>query len=426
MPAATDSERRYERAGLLEGTEGQERTARIDLLERLEHQGATVEDLKKAVDEDRLVLMPAQMVLAGEARYTFAEVAEQAGIDPELLRSFRGAFGLPREVGEGPMADDEALETARTLQRFLDAGVPPDDLLAASRVLGGAAERSADAILGLVGGHLLQPGDTERDLGLRYAEAAEELLPLAGPLHQFMLRLHLLERLRYEALGQAERSSGELPGARPTSVAFADLVGFTKLGERLPVDELSRVAGRLEELASGAAESPVRLVKTLGDGVLLSAREPAPLLGALFQLLEAVEAEDEDFPQLTIGVSHGPVLARAGDLYGGTVNLASRVGEVARPGTILATSEVRDEAGDHGYHFSSIKARRFKGLKDKVDLFRVRREREDRRERSDSDSDSGSDESSDRADATRSPQEARRTAESAARKVLPNASARSS
>ena len=72
------------------------REARRELLEELAADGVPLEDLRKAVEEDRLALLPVERVLEGEGRrYTAAEVAERAGADEEVLRRNRLALGLP-------------------------------------------------------------------------------------------------------------------------------------------------------------------------------------------------------------------------------------------------------------------------------------------------------------------------------------------
>ena len=83
------------------------------------------------------------------------------------------------------------------------------------------------------------------------------------------------------------------------------------------------------------AEPPVRLVKTIGDAAMLASPEPEPLLGATLALIEAADAEGEDFPQLRAGAALGQALLRAGDWFGRPVNLASRITSVARPGSLL-------------------------------------------------------------------------------------------
>ena len=67
----------------------------------------------------------------------------------------------------------------------------------------------------------------------------------------------------------------DLPGSREVAVCFADLVGFTRLGEEVAPEELGHLAARLEALAADAAEPPVKLVKTIGDAAMLTAPEPS-------------------------------------------------------------------------------------------------------------------------------------------------------
>ena len=155
-------------------------------------------------------------------------------------------------------------------------------------------------------------------------------------------------------------------------MCFADLVGFTRLGEEVPPDELSRLAVRLEALASDAAEPPVRLVKTIGDAAMLTSPEAGPLLEAALDLVDAAEAEGGDFPQLRAGAALGPALLRAGDWFGRPVNLASRITAIARPGSVLAEREMREAVPD-AYGWSYAGERRLKGIREPVRLFRARK-----------------------------------------------------
>ena len=124
-------------------------------------------------------------------------------------------------------------------------------------------------------------------------------------------------------------------------------------------------------MATSAVEPPVTLVKAIGDAVLLVAPEPAPLLRSALALVAAADDEGQQFPQLRVGVASGPALRRAGDWYGRSVNLASRVTNVARPGSVLATREVRDAAREE-FHWSFAGDRRLKGVSGAVPLYRAR------------------------------------------------------
>jgi adenylate cyclase len=118
-------------------------------------------------------------------------------------------------------------------------------------------------------------------------------------------------------------------------------------------------------------DPPVRFVKTIGDAAMLVSPEPEALLDATLALVAAADAEGEHFPQLRAGVALGPALARAGDWYGRPVNLASRITTVARPGSVLATRELRDAAAE-AYRWSSAGARSFKGISGSTRLYRAR------------------------------------------------------
>jgi adenylate cyclase len=219
---------------------------------------------------------------------------------------------------------------------------------------------------------MLSAGDTERDLGMKLAEAANALGPVMGQELEYTFKLHLREIVRNEIVTRAERVTGELPGSESVNVCFADLVGFTKLGEQLPPEEIGRVAGRLTQLAADVVEPPVRLVKTIGDAAMLVSQEAESLVHTAITLVRAADDAGEDFPQLRSGVASGEAIARGGDWYGRPVNVASRVCSVARPGSVLCTAGVHEVTEDE-FRWSFAGRRRLKGVKEPVPLFRARR-----------------------------------------------------
>jgi adenylate cyclase len=363
----------FEAEGLLDGVEGEEaREARLELLRNLADEGVPVEELRAAVAENRLVLLPVERVLSGEGRrYTREEVSEEVGLDVELLiRVWRALGQAEVPPGEATFTEED-LEAARAVKRFLDAGIPEERVLELSRSMSQATMGVARAVGEAFAEAALEPGVSESELALRYAAGTRELLPLLDETTRHMLHLHLRERARNAVIGQAEIASGQLAGAETIAVCFADLVGFTKLGERLPSEELGSVAGRLAELAADAAEPPVRMVKTIGDAAMLVSDEADPLVQAALRLVEAADAEGEAFPSVHAGLARGEALPRGGDWYGRPVNLASRITDFARPGSVVADAEVR-EAADGDYDWSRIGRRRLKGIKGNVELFRVR------------------------------------------------------
>lgn len=362
----------FEAEGLLDGVEGEARQARLQLLEQLHGEGCTLEELKEAVASHRLTLLPVERAVAGDGpRYTAREIAEIADIDLEMLLRFRAALGIPVPDPDQHLGTDADVEAARAMKRFLELGLPEAGMLQVARTIGMGTARIAEANRELIIRTLTQPGDTERDVALRFAAAAEYMLPLAGPTVVYALQAHLLEQIRRDVIGATDLASGEVGGTIDLTVCFADLVEFTRLGEEIAPEELGMVAGRLEEMASAVAEPPVRLVKTIGDAVMLVSTESEPMVAAALQLIAAAEAEGQQFPWLRAGIASGPILPQSGDYYGRAVNLASRLTNVARPGSAVLDEATKEIAGD-GFDYSYVGERRLKGLDYRVKIFRAR------------------------------------------------------
>jgi adenylate cyclase len=357
----------FDAEGLLDGTD--DREARLELLRTLEKEGFTLAELREAAARNRLALLPVERVLAGDGKlYTREELAEETGLDPDFLDAAAHALGVPiREPGERAITEEE-MELSRSAKVLLDAGLPPEAFLELTAVMSRSMASIAASFTTNFGEALLQPGDTERDLGLRYAEALRNLGPLAAPTLEQMFNLRLREQMREAVVTQAELETGHLAGSQPVTVGFVDIVGFTQLGEDVAPDEVGNVIRQFERVVGDAVEPPVRLVKTIGDAAMLVAPEPAPVVDAVVGL---VERSRDEAPLLRGGVASGEALPRAGDWYGRPVNLAARLTSFARRGSVVTSKDVRDAVGG-GYNWSEAGSRRFKGVRGNVDVFRVR------------------------------------------------------
>jgi adenylate cyclase len=358
--------------GLLDGLEGKQRAERIVLLQELVAEGVPLSELRRSTASGTILYLPADRVIVNARRYTSAEVSELTGIDEEFLVRMRRAMGLPIPDRDEAVYSEAEVETTRNLHVARAAGISDEELLDLMRVLGRGLSQVAELLRAVPLKLVLQPGMSESELAQEYARAAEQLYPLVDPLVSNVLALHMRHATQSTVVSELERSGGQLPGSRPVGVSFADLVGFTRLGEEVPPDELGRLALRLEALAAEAARAPVRLVKTIGDAAMLASPEAEPLLDATLTLIDAAEAEGEYFPQLRAGAAFGMALPRAGDWYGRPVNLASRITGVARPGSLLVERELRESASD-AYRWSFAGERRLKGVREAVALFRARR-----------------------------------------------------
>lgn len=356
-----------EASGLLDGLDGRDREAREDLLRGLLERGATLKELKAAVAEDRLVLLPVERVLGG--RLTAAEVAERSGVPAEQLRRVWRALGFAVPDHDEPAFTEDDVAAAQSLKAFLDAGLPEDSLLEIARVLGEGTARLSSTITGAFANTFLEPGDTERDVALRFAAMAKQLLPLMSPVLGAALAGHVREAARRGIIGRTERERGQMATAEDVVICFADLVGFTSLGGELGAQELGMVARRLGELATEVSSPTVRLIKTIGDAAMFISTDPGATVSAALELVEAFS--EADLPALRAGIASGPAWTRAGDWFGQSVNLASRVTGAARPGSVLCTREVRDAARE-AFHWSSAGRHKLKGVSGPTPLYRAR------------------------------------------------------
>ncbi len=362
-----------ETSGLLDGLEGEARTERAELIHWLLERGVRAEQIRATPAP---MLLGSRRAIGDDGVYVSArEAAAKAGVDLELFERIQRAMGLPRvddpDAAVFLRADAEA---AKFTREFLAAGIDADELVQITRLLGDGLARAAEAMRYAALAAVMRPGVTE----LEIAQASEVLVgnvaPLLGPMIEEVLLLQLRHAIETEAVNATERAEGQhLPGARMVTIGFADLVGFTGLGEALPPEDLERLSQRLADLTRDVAVGPVRFIKTIGDEVMLVSPDPAPLLDAVLQLVDAAESDD-GFPRLRVGVASGMAVSREGDWFGSPVNLAARVTGAARPGSVLVAEATREAIGDdERFTWSFAGAKHLKGIKPDVKAFRARR-----------------------------------------------------
>ncbi len=371
--ADESASQRFESSELLDGLEGDARVERAELIDWLSERGFTEEEIRG--EASPMLLASRRVIGGGGARVAARQVSDETGIELDLLQRLQRAMGLAAVDDPDAevllRADAEAAGFAR---RFIDIGIAPDEIVLITRVLAEGLARAAEVMRYAALAAVARPGMTELEIARGSEALVREASPLLGPMIQSMLLVQLRHAMETEAISASERAEGVvLPGARLITVAFADLVGFTRLGEVVPPEDLEQLATRLADLARDVADPPVRFIKTIGDEVMLVSTDPAALLDAVLELVEAADSDD-GFPRLRVGMATGMAVSRAGDWFGGTVNLASRVGAVARPGSVLLSESARDAVGEaDGFAWSYAGSRHLKGIKDSVRLFRARR-----------------------------------------------------
>ncbi|MBT0767996.1 adenylate/guanylate cyclase domain-containing protein [Kineosporia sp. J2-2] len=255
------------------------------------------------------------------------EVARRVGVSRLSARKLWRALGFPG-------VDDEEVVFNDTDRKALDqvVGMVRRDLIdeetaiACARALGQTTDRlvswQVEALLEYLASR--SPGGAPEDP----LKLIEQLTPELEELLVYSFRRQLAA-----TISRLDASSGR-PAAEVT-VCFADLVAYTRLSRRLPRRDLSRLVQRFEGLASDVVTAGGgRVIKTVGDEVLFIA--PEAMTGALIALsISARMADDDLVPDVRVGMVHGPVLRSLGDVYGTTVNLASRLTSLAEPGTVI-------------------------------------------------------------------------------------------
>jgi adenylate cyclase len=185
---------------------------------------------------------------------------------------------------------------------------------------------------------LMSTGDSVLDAD-EFARQAEASIPAMTRLLEYVWRRHLQAATRRAML---HRTRGVDEGVRPVmAVGFADMVGFTVLSQHLGDEELAAVVARFEELAHDTVVAlGGRVVKMIGDEVMFVVQSATGAAQIGLSLAEAY-ASDDLLSDVRVALAVGPVLVKDGDFYGPVVNLASRLVNVARPGTVLISDEFK-------------------------------------------------------------------------------------
>lgn len=371
---ATDVE--LDASGLLKDLSGPAREDRRELIKWLLGQGFDIDQIRGSLSP---ILLASQRGLGDDGTLRSPrQVADSSGVPLGLLRQLHQAIGLAG--GDDPdlalhsRADMESVVPAALLT---DLGFDTEQVALAVRLLADGCRKAAMTMRRAALTALLRPGSTELELAQAFDTQVHGAQPLFDSMAGELFRFALRQFYETEAMQTGERMAGELPGARRVAVAFADLVGFTSLGEALPPEELAQIAALLGDLARGVAQRPVQFVKVIGDAVMLVSPDSRALLASVFALVEAAGAAR--LPRLRVGMAYGSAVGHAGDWYGSPVNLASRVTGAAAPAAILVDEKARGAVGDvPGIEFKPLRRRHLKGVSGDVRLYRVRRTPEGR------------------------------------------------
>jgi adenylate cyclase len=361
---------------------------RSKLVRALEGAGISIDQLERAVEAHLTTFDTVELFYPAPGRRssrTYAEFTASLGPRARLLGPVHAALGFAEPEADASLTErDES-----TLLAFLDTwDLGSDEVITrAARIMGDSVRRAAEGWVDLFYEQVSDPVQRRSlEAGLpveamipQIVPAASRVADLAPKMLGWLLDRHLEQILHARNIESAEeqfivRGLAPPKPTRPPAIVFADVSGFTRLTQAMGDQEGARMAVRLGELADATARRHGgRLVKLLGDGALIRFDEPSDAVLAALDLVD--EAPGADLPPVHVGIHAGPLIVRDGDVYGHTVNVASRVGATAGPGEIVVTTEVVSHVtASTPVTFVSIGPAVLKGVAEELELHRVARE----------------------------------------------------
>ncbi len=353
-------------AGLYEADDAY--TGRLDLLEWLDAEGFTIEEMQAGMRTPGLGAMAGDRRLVGTGRLTREEAIARSGRTPEQFDALATAFGFVRLDEMAGLVEGRqwSVEEATTFEVLgaIQSMFSDEEALGFVRVMGGSLGRIADAAVSLfladVESPLMAGGATE----LEIAEKVNEAIGLLDGLSE-----HLDPVLRRQVLQAVQRSRRSMidPGERFSyryAIGFVDLVGFTELADHLDAPMLGGFIREFEGRAHDVVVAEgARVVKLIGDEVMFVATDPDAACRAASALMDGFGSEHERVVPRG-GLAFGDVLVRGGDYYGSVVNVASRLVDEAVPQEVLVTDGLARAAAES--RFEPAGRRMIKGFEEPV------------------------------------------------------------
>jgi adenylate cyclase len=368
--------RRWVREGLIPQYQGHWTAAaatQVRIVARLRERGYTLEQIREASDSGRLALGDVEDFLSvPEGRHTLRQTARATGLSPGLIERIIVALGLSAMSVEA--ISDEDLEMLRYVAAMLEAGLPEVAFTQMARVWGQALAQIAETEVRLFHMYIHEPLMRDGVPGLQIAEQmdgiARELLPFTAPLMNWVHGRFLAHFVEQDMIGHMEADMGERAlqeGRLRVAIAFADLAGYTRLTEEHGDEHAVGTVERFVEEVERTLPIDARVLKTLGDEVMIVAADPVGLTRWAVGFQAQAPA---GVPPPRIGIHHGEAIYRDGDYYGREINQAARVVARAAGGEVMVTRAVVDlAAGVDSLAFKLIGEVGLKGFSEPTELF---------------------------------------------------------
>ncbi len=373
--------RRWTKQGLIPQYDGSWTPAAVGharVVARMRERGHSLQEIRRATKEGRLAFgFLEELFPSEEVRYTVAQAAHEAGLEPALVRRIMAGLGIsPAQVDS--ISEDE-VQLLRYVGAVLEAGFPLAALLQLVRIYGQAMAQVADAEVRLfhiyVHEPLMRAGITGVETAEQMLGLSREVLPLAAPVMDQVHQRYLQHFIEQDVVGHMESDldGGAIDlGRMRVTIACADLAGYTRLteeeGELTAVDAVERFVEAVEITLPEEA----RVIKTIGDEVMIVGSDA----GTLIDWAVGFQRLQEERPLPRIGIHCGIALYRDGDYYGRDVNIASRVAARSGGGDVLVTRPVVELAGPH-LEFERIGEVKLKGFNESTEIFLARQAEEE-------------------------------------------------
>jgi adenylate cyclase len=318
--------------------------AQARVVARMRERGYSLDDLKEAGREGRLAFGFAEDLFAeAEGEITVADIAEDTGLEPELIERILEMMGTPAgRQANLTRADGMAL---RLCAQVLAAGFPLVAFLQLVRVYVQSLRRIAEAEVRLfhlyVHEPLIRDGVPELQMAEAMGDLAAEIMPFAAPLSEYLHNRYLRHYIEQDVVGHmeatGEQTTAEIElGQIPVTLCFIDLTGFTAFTEEEGDIEALDVVENFVETVEATMPREATIVKTIGDEVMVVSPDAAALTEWAVKFLGRFDRR----PQPRVGIHSGDAVYRDGDYFGNSVNLAHRIVNRALAGEVLVTDRV--------------------------------------------------------------------------------------
>ena len=356
---------------------------RVRIAESLVAEGFALDDIARLVSINRRTFAAIDGLLASlmaSDTRSLDERVQESGSTIAQLEALYEIWGLARPE-PGQRAREDELDLLRVLDGFRAAGIDLGQLVEATRYVGEATRRIAEGQVQFFRARVIEPLVAS---GIPMAEVIERAIPVGGliqpnakALVAWLHARHFENAIVQNGITMMETAMYEM-GAEPAThpsppaIVFVDLSGYTSETERSGDQEGTRLAYALGEIAHHAATAgDGRVVKLIGDGAMLHFGRPPDAVRAAVDIVDRVD--QAGIPSARAGIHAGDVIARDGDFFGRTVNIAARIQDHATPREILVSGVVVTACEGHDLSFEPLGPTGLKGIADDVELHRLLR-----------------------------------------------------